>query len=274
MNEAALAWRAEYDRYERQGPARYGEQRIHVPGRMRTVPDADEPYWVDWSDLIGARLHDRIDEILAEERAHARALGRAVEWKLYDYDLPTDLRERLAATGYEIGEPEALVMGSIDTLRATLRTRREERMRNGAVDPSVVAIRRPGPNDMETVSDVLEAVYGDRFAPSTDRLARQTAAAPEEVDVVVVEERGAPVAVGWSWYQPGSPFATLWGGATVPHARGRGHYHALLAARLDEAAARGRRLASLDAGPMSRPILESLGFVTVGWTTPCVAQPS
>lgn len=274
MTEQALAWRSEYDRYERQGPARFGEQRIHVPGRMRTVPDANEPYWVDWSDLVAAGLQHRVDEILAEERAHANALGRTVEWKLYDHDLPSDLRDRLQATGYQIGEPEALVMGSIEALRATLRAWRRERIESGALDPTAVAVRRPAPDEMEVVSDVLEAVYDDRFASSTDRLARQTASAPDQVDVVVVEELGEPVAVGWSWYQPGSPFATLWGGATVPRARGRGHYHALLAARLEEAAARGRRLASVDAGPLSRPILESIGFVTVGWTTPCVAQPS
>lgn len=274
MSERAGAWRAAYDRYERQGPARFGEQRIRVPGRMRTVPDADEPYWVDWSDLIGAGLQGRIDEILAEERAHARALGRTVEWKLYDHDLPADLRGRLAAAGYEIGQPEALVIGSVEELRSSLGRWWEARNRNAGTGASEASVRRPGPDDMRVVSDVLEAVYDDRFESSTDRLARQTAAAPEQVDVVVVEEWGEPVAVGWSWYQPDSPFATLWGGATVPRARGRGHYHALLAARLDEAAARGRRLASVDAGPMSRPILEAIGFETVGWTTPCVVQPS
>ncbi len=53
---------------------------------------------------------------------------------------------------------------------------------------------------------------------------------------------------------------TLFGGATLPAARGLGVYRALVHARLEDAAARGTPVAVTQAGRESRPILERLGF--------------
>jgi hypothetical protein len=56
----------------------------------------------------------------------------------------------------------------------------------------------------------------------------------------------------------------LYGGATVPRARGRGAYRALNRARWDDAVARGTPALITQGGSMSRPILENLGFERVG----------
>ena len=56
----------------------------------------------------------------------------------------------------------------------------------------------------------------------------------------------------------------LYGGATMPRARGRGAYRALNRARWDDAAARGTPALITQGGSMSRPILEKLGFERVG----------
>ena len=56
----------------------------------------------------------------------------------------------------------------------------------------------------------------------------------------------------------------LYGGATLPEARGRGAYRALLRARWDEAVARGTPALITQGGSMSRPILERAGFRRVG----------
>jgi len=63
---------------------------------------------------------------------------------------------------------------------------------------------------------------------------------------------------------PVSEGLLLYGGATAPHARGRGGYRALLRARWDEAAARGTPALITQGGSMSRPILERAGFEPVG----------
>lgn len=52
----------------------------------------------------------------------------------------------------------------------------------------------------------------------------------------------------------------LSGGSTVPDARGRGVYSALVRARWDAAVARGTPALVVQAGSMSEPILRGLGF--------------
>jgi len=58
----------------------------------------------------------------------------------------------------------------------------------------------------------------------------------------------------------------LLGGSVRPDMRGRGVYRALVRARWEVAAARGTPALTVQAGAMSRPVLERLGFETVGWT--------
>ncbi len=55
----------------------------------------------------------------------------------------------------------------------------------------------------------------------------------------------------------------LMGGSTAEWARGRGAYRAVVRARWDEAVRRGTPALVVGAGPMSRPILERLGFEQV-----------
>jgi|SRR5436190_2757761 len=63
---------------------------------------------------------------------------------------------------------------------------------------------------------------------------------------------------------PTSHGLLLYGGATLPDARGRGAYRALIRARWDDAAALGTPTLITQGGSMSRPILERLGFERVG----------
>ncbi|HEX8741840.1 MAG TPA: hypothetical protein VF712_01785 [Thermoleophilaceae bacterium] len=56
----------------------------------------------------------------------------------------------------------------------------------------------------------------------------------------------------------------LYGGATLPRARGRGAYRALLRARWEDATQLGTPALLTQGGSMSRPILERLGFEPVG----------
>ena len=73
---------------------------------------------------------------------------------------------------------------------------------------------------------------------------------------------------------PGTEFAGLWGGGTLPEWRGRGIYRALVRYRAELAAQRGYRYLTVDASPDSRPILERLGFIRLAITTPYTWTPS
>jgi hypothetical protein len=79
-----------------------------------------------------------------------------------------------------------------------------------------------------------------------------------------------PASAAWIYFHAGSSFASLWGGATLPQFRNQGRYSLLLAARAQEARARGFSLLTVDASPMSRPILEKHGFQYLATSTPCV----
>jgi GNAT superfamily N-acetyltransferase len=59
--------------------------------------------------------------------------------------------------------------------------------------------------------------------------------------------------------------AYLMGGSVQPDMRGRGAYRALVRARWDAAVEHDTPALTVSAGAMSRPILERLGFVTVGF---------
>lgn len=72
---------------------------------------------------------------------------------------------------------------------------------------------------------------------------------------------GEPVAHGRAF--PGPRGLLLDGAATLPSARGRGAYRALIAARWEEAVARGTPALVVQAAETSRPILERCGFETV-----------
>ena len=72
---------------------------------------------------------------------------------------------------------------------------------------------------------------------------------------------GEIVGVGGAAYL--APGVYLAGGNVAEHMRGRGIYRALVRARWDEAERRGTPALVVQAGKMSRPILERLGFETV-----------
>jgi hypothetical protein len=68
-------------------------------------------------------------------------------------------------------------------------------------------------------------------------------------------------AVAFAWLirlTSGPPY--LGGGGTIPSARGRGAYRALVRVRWDDAVRIGMPTLIVQAGAMSRPVLERLGF--------------
>jgi GNAT superfamily N-acetyltransferase len=104
-----------------------------------------------------------------------------------------------------------------------------------------------------------------------DRLRDQLGS--EHVQMVVAMAGDEPVSAARVEFVPGTEFAGLWGGGTVPAWRQKGIFRALVAYRAGLAAARGYRYLQVDALPTSRPILLRLGFQSVARTTPYVFTP-
>jgi GNAT superfamily N-acetyltransferase len=135
-------------------------------------------------------------------------------------------------------------------------------------------VRSFGPEGVEDVATVMAQVWPGEVAAFRERFTDEVEAAPERTRFYVAYVDGQPAAAAWAQASgPTTPFLGLWGGATVPAHRGRGLYRALVAARARDARAGGYRYATVDAGPMSEPILQRLGFVRLTTTTPCVFRP-
>jgi GNAT superfamily N-acetyltransferase len=122
---------------------------------------------------------------------------------------------------------------------------------------------------VETAEQYLEALAVDWEVwqvPEDERAKRRASAAEQFRDHVtagmahhwVAFDNGRPVGFGRALDMDDG--VALMGGAVLPEARGRGVYRALVRARWDHAATRGTPLLVVQAGPMSAPVLDGLGF--------------
>jgi GNAT superfamily N-acetyltransferase len=194
---------------------------------------------------------ENADEVIREEIAYFAALGCDFGWKAYDHDTPADLQARLARHGLAPGDREAVVVLDLEEAPAFL------------WQPARHDVRRiERPAEVEDVMAVQAQVWEGEQLPSWlgEHLQRELHEGGEQLAVYVAYVEGTPASAAWVRFHPPTGLASLWGGSTVPDHRRRGLYSALLAARAQEARRRGARFLTVDASPMSQPILEKLGF--------------
>lgn len=195
---------------------------------------------------------DDVDAVLAEVRCLLAARGRTrTEWEIGSAATPGNLVEQLLERGLvRDHEPYATAMAltakppppSPELIARRTRTREEyieavevQFEAFGATAEEVAEFSATLQDRWQSNSKVMHAVW---------------------MDGVIVS------AGGCAWTPRG---LALFGGATLMRARGRGAYRALIAARWRDAAARTPNPTLLtQAGAMSRPILEELGFSAVG----------
>src|SRR5512139_635571 len=92
------------------------QQRIEVdyPDIKREV-DGSVIRHISLTGEDGFVIYSCLDEASVEAAISAQiarftSIPQDFEWKAYDYDLPKDLIERLRRRGFEIGDPEALLV--------------------------------------------------------------------------------------------------------------------------------------------------------------------
>jgi len=198
------------------------------------------------------------DAAIREQIAYFKEIGADFEWKLFDYDSPPDLKERLAAHGFEIGEPESLMILPLDAAPPSLLAPVREDVRR-LVDLA----------ELETIRSIEDEVWQTDHESLIQYLRLMMTESPERMSFYAAYAGERPVSCAWIHFSPTGQFASLWGGSTLAEYRGRGLYTALLAVRVQEAIRRGRHFLTIDASPMSRPIVERFGFVYVATTYPC-----
>jgi hypothetical protein len=184
---------------------------------------------------------DELDEVRAEIHAHVRERGRAAcSWEVGTHARPAGLVELLHALGLEDDEPNALAVGMVLT-------------EPPPPAPRDLEVRRVETDEQFHASQRIAAAAFGMPPPESRPYEPQ----PHDLRYLAYLD-GEAVATGSAVYSEHG--VTLFGGSTLPSARGRGAYRALVAARWRDAVARGTPLLVTQAGPMSRPILARLGF--------------
>lgn len=196
------------------------------------------------------------DETIQAEIAECRRLKLPFEWKVFSFDEPADLLERLTFAGLTAGEREAIVV--YDVNQGPLEAHASDDVHR------VETMER-----LEDFRMVAEEVFEKDYSMTTSLLAEAIRTNQPGHDAYVAYVDGVPASVGRLYTHPESAFAGFYGGGTRKAFRGRGLYRAVVAVRARDAAAFGARYLQVDALPTSLPILLRLGFVHLADTWPC-----
>jgi hypothetical protein len=244
--------------HERRTLARDGEV-VDVSPRFTRVRGIDG----DWQCVrICSLSNDEVDATIREQVEYHRRLGVEFEWTVCRHDRPTDLCERLAQNGFEIGPCEAILVLDLNERPAWI-----------DLSTGHEIFRIETPSQLEMFGQPSQEIFGTLHTFVVNRLARSMAAGSRQQIGYLAMDGGRAVSVGRLETHPDSVFAGLYGGGTLASHRGRGFYRAMVAARARDARELGARYLSVDAMPTSRPILERLGFVHLTDSWPCTWRP-
>ncbi|PKL26755.1 MAG: N-acetyltransferase [Spirochaetae bacterium HGW-Spirochaetae-3] len=245
-----------YDEHERRNASFPNYRREEDGSVVRLVDLSGNHSLVSHSDLGP----DDADAAIERELAYFKELGKPFEWKLFSHDEPADLSDRLAARGFSLGDEEAIMALDLSESPEGLGSAAGSDVRRvideaGFLDYAAVNEQAwpDSAHDGGWLAGVKATILGD----------------PERMSAYVAYADGVPVCASRIEFPEHSPFASLWGGATLEPYRKRGIYTAMLSVRAREAAARGYRFLTIDASPMSRPIAAKHGFQLLCISRPC-----
>jgi len=215
------------------------DERIVTDRYVLWMGRGDQP---GWNVAQRFRLEAKeIDEVREEIHGHLLGKGRTgCTWEVGTHATPADLVELLLARGLVDDEPTSLAVGMVLT-------------EPPAQPPPDVEVRAAETDEEHLAASRIAAVAFGGPMPTEPPGDRD----PNNL-VYLAYVDGEPVARGSASF--GEHAVSLFGGSTLPEARGRGAYRALVAARWEEAVARGTPVLVTQASPMSRPILARLGF--------------
>ena len=253
MNRSQII--ALYDQDQRVAVEYPDTRREVTPHVVRHVNTSD----IGEGSILYSRLDEtNVDEVMREQIAYFQSVGQNFEWKLYDYDRPSGLLERLLAVGFEVKEAEAIMVLDLETAPAVLL----QPLRHTVVPVTDVGM-------LEDMMSIERQVWDQDFTDLGRSLAETMANDPERLSVYVAHAGSTPASAAWIYFPAKSRFASLWGGPTLEHYRKQGLYTALLAVRVREAIRRQTGYPTADASPMSRPLLEKFGFEMIAISYPC-----
>jgi GNAT superfamily N-acetyltransferase len=225
----------------------------HGANYVRRVAN-DGPGWCEvcWSSLDATAA----DEAIAAQIEFYGSRNLSFVWRVYDYDPPPDLGERLVEAGFIESGTSAVMIAE------TSRLSREPVLPDGTE-----LLHVSDEAGVDLLIDVHESVFGHSHDELRRSILRRLDVAPQETDMFVVLAGGVPISSSRIEFLPATEFAALWGGSTVPEWRAKGIYRALVFRRAQLAHERGYRYLMVMASDNSRPILSQLGFEIISRVT-------
>jgi GNAT superfamily N-acetyltransferase len=202
---------------------------------------------------------DDVAEVIAEIRAHVAERGhREAMWWVGSSAAPGDLADRLQAHGLVPdnrpgSEPHGTSMVLVTEPPETpgVEARRVESLEEFRIATSLTSVTfGAAPEEAAAWKEIAAERYDAERAGHAPR-------------TYLAFAEGQPVGVARALFDRGSPAVLMIGGGVLQAARGRGVYRALVRARWDDAVAASTPALCTQAGAMSRPILEGLGFQPV-----------
>jgi GNAT superfamily N-acetyltransferase len=251
---------AAYDRQVRTGGPLPAGWAVSWDGPLMRLSGGHRGF-VSYRDLAGL-TGPGLDALIERCCAHFDARNEAFEWKWHAHDQPAELAERLLAHGFVPEDPETVLVGRAGELTSMPELPAGAELREVTSEA-----------DLRRVGELESEIWQDDWSWLADDLIRRRRLEPEQLAVFAIEAGGRYVSAAWLSLIPGTEFAGLWGGSTLPGWRGRGSYRTLVAVRARYAVERGYRYLQVDASADSLPILQRLGFVPITGTRPYIHQP-
>ena len=209
--------------------------------------------------ILNSNVNERsAREVIQHELTYFSNLKQRFEWKVYSYDNPDNLTEIMKQEGFTIDNPEALMVMKLSERHPLL------------TNNDLLVVKEI--MDEQGIKDVIaleEAIWNGTHTELGERLWRDKQNSPDSLYIYGVYDDGRLVSAAWMYLEKNSSFASLWGGSTLPEFRGNGYYSKLLAVRAQKAYEKGYSFLTVDASPMSKPILEKCGFSCLAYSYGC-----
>jgi GNAT superfamily N-acetyltransferase len=223
-----------------------GDERIVRDRFVLWMGPGAEPHW-----NVAQRFRmtaGEVDEVRAEVHDLLRQRGRcACTWEVGSSATPPGLVALLCERGLVADEPDSIQTGMLLDEPPP------------PIDPAISVRRVETPQDHSISERIARRCFG--MEDPTDEEIQRSWSGGGGSRRYLARIEGADIATATATFTPHG--VVLNAGSTLPEWRGRGAYRALVRTRWDEAVAAGTPVLITQAGRMSLPILERLGFRAV-----------
>ena len=238
----------------------YERMHIEIPGweiysdttLVRVVSPDEDGSFIAYFNLDSSKASEVIDQ----QMEYFYRLGKNFEWKVYDFDKPSDIDSTLLNKGFYEQDPESFMVLNLRDYDSV-----------PELQPQCVEVF-----DERGIRDAIAVKQSQTREDCSGyflHLLNLKQTCPENIRIYVIYDGDQPVSSAWVIFNSvNSPFAGIWGGSTVQTHRGRGHYQALLKQRIRDSILAGKHYLYIDASEMSQPIVERYGFTVIAQTTP------